>query len=242
MKLKSLLRESTQWKDITIEDIKKKLENSQQWYQRDYRSVLSVIVDFYDGSHGEENQKAIVGYINLLNQVGRKAIELTQEIPYVDVSYIAEVLLTQNEFHSKEEEFFPFPVYIAATPDEYGDWMTIGVMIDQQGKVVEIHEGNDEASPETINMVNKMLNPKGKQVRIYASHNRKLVQEIEISGHLPANLYVSPNREYAGGYTDLQGERSLFTGIIDINSVSQESHLDWRTLDKTKIEKFRWLS
>jgi hypothetical protein len=243
MKLKSLLRESTQWKDIAIEDIIRVYDKVKtDWSAREYRSVLSVIVDFYDGSQGEENQKAIIGYINLLNQVGRKIINLTQEIPYVDIKWVRECLLMQNDFKSTEDDFFPFPVYIAANPDQYGDWMTIGVMIDQHGKITEISEGNDEATPETINMVNKMLNPQGKKVRIYASHKREVVQQIEISEYLPANLYVSPDREYASGYLDMEGVRSLFTGIIDINSVSQESHLDWRTLDKTKIEKFRWLS
>lgn len=239
IKLSSLLKEShIPWSDITIDDIKEKYDKLNSWADREYISTLSIIIDYYNGDKGEEAKQEIIEYLRFINSVGKKVVNLMSHVPFVDIRFIKEYLLTQSEFHLKEDSFFPFPVYISASPE---DEMTIGIMIDQHGKVLEIHEGNDEATTETINMVNKMVNPKGKPVRIYASHNLKLVQEIEMSEYLPKNLYVSPDRTHASGHMDLNGERTMFTGIIDINSISQESDLDWRTLDKTKIEKFRWL-
>lgn len=238
IKLKPLLRESKEWSDITIKDVEGRL--SSRFIDREYASTLRTIENFYY-SDDEENRKAILGYLSLLNIVGKQALQLTSQIPYVDVGWIKQYLLSQSEFKTKEEEFFPFPVYVAANADEFGDYNTIGILIDQHGKALEIHEGNDEATSETINMVNKMVIPQGKKVRIYACHNSKLVRQIEISEYLPKDLYVSPYRNHASGYMDLHGERSMFTGIIDISYVNQESDLDWRTLDKTKIEKFRWL-
>jgi hypothetical protein len=90
-------------------------------------------------------------------------------------------------------------------------------------------------------LANKLVNPTGKPVRIYAAHDTKIVQDIDINEYLPANLYVSPYLPHAQSYLDLKGERSLFTGIININDVSRESDLDWRTIGKTRINKFKWL-
>ena len=238
LRVASLLRESTQWTDITIENIEAKLsKSSKYWHDRDHERLLEILLDYYH-SGDEEKKKTMEGYLAMLNKVGRHIIELTSQIPNVDVGFVKQYLLSQTEFHDNEDAFYPFPVYVSASPN---DEMTIGIMMDKSGKVLEIHEGNDEATTETINMVNRMVHPQGKKVRIYASHNTKLVGDIEISEYLPKNLYVSTDRHHASGHMDLHGERSMFTGIIDINSISQESDLDWRTLDKTRIDKFRWL-
>jgi len=236
IKLKSLIKEDTaSWKDITIDDVESLL--SSRWVDRDYSSTLRTIQDFYYDDD-KSKQQLIVEYFELLNSVAKLVISLTRNIPHVDDKYIKRYLLSQNEFHTSPEEFFPFPVYVSATP---GDEDTIGIMIDKNGKVLEIHEGNDESSSETINMVNRMVNPSGKKVRIYGSHDTRLIHDIDEKGYLPKNLYVSPDKNHASGHLDLKGERSMFSGIIDINGVSQESDLDWRTMDKIKIEKFRWI-
>ena len=112
--------------------------------------------------------------------------------------------------------------------------------MDYNGKAIEIHEGNDEASSETIALANKLINPSGKQVRIYGMHGTEVCRKIEISGYLPPNLYVSPDRGHASRHWD-NTDRSMFTGIVDINDLSQESDLDWKSVGNTKIEKFRWL-
>jgi hypothetical protein len=154
-------------------------------------------------------------------------------------------LLELTEYRTNVEEFFPFPLYIAATRNADGDWAEIGVMVDHTGKVLEVHEGNDESSAETIALANKLVNPAGKKVRVYGHHSTKLCYKIEETGYLPPNLYVSPRKELSPNWghasADSQDERSMFTGIIDLNDVNQEDEVAWKTVGNTKIDKFRWL-
>ena len=130
------------------------------------------------------------------------------------------------------------PLYISSGPQ---DEATVGIMIDSDGRVLESHEGNDEATPETVQIVNRLVNPNGKPVRVYGLHGTELCHKIDETGYLPANLYVSPDRTHAGTHWQMGQDRSMFTGIINLNDVSQESEIDWKTMGNTKIEIFRWL-
>ena len=87
--------------------------------------------------------------------------------------------------------------------------------------------------------MNKLVSPSGKKVRIYGAHTNDLISNIDINGYLPKGLYVSPNRNHAEGYLDLEGKRTLFTGLINVNDVNQESSVDWKTIVQTKIDHFR---
>jgi hypothetical protein len=236
IKLKTLLLEN---ENISIDDVNALV--SSKWTSRDAISLLKTIEAFYYSDKPEEKGWA-EDYLNLLNKVFVYIVELAKKlnVPHVNEKMIKGYLLDQSEFKFKMEEFFPFPIYIAATPNVDGDWAEIGVMIDHSGKVLEVHEGHDESSPETISFANKLVNPSGKKVRIYGMHGTKVVQQIEMSEYLPANLYVSPDRGHASRHWD-NTDRSMFTGIVDINNLSQESEIDWKTMGPTKIEKFRWL-
>jgi hypothetical protein len=222
---------------ITIDDISM-LAHS-KWCSRDCVSLLKTVEQFYHGD--EKNKELAIEYINLLNKVMSYVIQITGnlDIPHINLKLIKNYLLEQQEFKFKMEEFFPFPIYIAATKNTDGDWAEIGIMINYQGNVLEIHEGNDEASTETIQLANKLANPRGKSVRIYGLHNTDLCRKIEANGYLPPNLYVSPDRGHSSRHWD-NTDRSMFTGIININDVSQESEIDWKTVGVTKIDKFRW--
>jgi len=232
--------------NITIDDLIDTLEYKIKYNDYDGQSLLKVLEDYYY-SNDETKKGYAQQYINLLNKIGNKAIELGNKLGsssnndvYIDIKAIKNQLLkNQTEFKFNIDDFFPFPLYISSSPS---DKATIGLLIDLNGKA-EYFEGNDEASIETINLVNKILNPQGKPVKIYASHNSKLVQQISQTGVLPKNLYVSPNKEHASKYMlDLTGEREIFTGIININDISQESEIDWKVInDNTKIEKFKYL-
>ena len=227
---------------ITIDDVMDIVSNSRaKWAFRDSLSLLRTLEQFYYSDKPEEKGWAD-DYLNLLNKVMAYGIEIANhlKIPYVDTNFFKTYLLDQSEFKIKPEEFFPFPLYIAATKNSDGDWATIGILVDYNGKAIEIHEGNDEASSETIALANKLINPSGKQVRIYGMHGTEICRKIEISGYLPPNLYVSPDRGHASRHWD-NTDRSMFTGIVDINDLSQESDLDWKSVGNTKIEKFRWL-
>ena len=224
---------------ITIDDISSRISN--KWTSRDSMSLLKTLEAFYYSDKEEEKGWA-TDYLNLLNKMLDYILEIVNklQIPHVNVKWLRDWLIEQSEFRMKPEEFFPFPLYISATPNTDGDWADIGITVDQNGKVLEIHEGNDEASSETIALANKLVNPSGKPVRVYGMHSTELCRKIEESGYLPANLYVSPDRGHSSRHWD-NTDRSMFTGIVNINDLSQESDLDWKTVSQTKIDKFRWL-
>ena len=230
--------------NITIDDVNALVSN--RWGNRDAISLLKTLQAFYYSDKPEE-KGWVEDYLNLLNKMMAYAITLGQNlgVPYVNVKSIRRYLLDQTDFKSKPEEFFPFPLYIAATKNADGDWADIGIMVDQSGKVLEIHEGNDEASPETIALANKLVNPSGKKVRVYGHHGTALCRKIEDTGYLPPNLYVSPRKDFSPNWghagADTQDDRSMFTGIIDLNDVNQEDEVAWKTVGNTKIDKFRWL-
>lgn len=237
--LKRLLLEEEQRLSITIDDVDALLRS--RWVNRDSVSLLKTLEAFYYSEKAEEQGWA-KEYIDILNKVMRHVLEIAKNlgVPHVSAGYIKSRLLDESEFRFKMEDFFPFPLYIAATPNADGDWAEIGVMVDHNGKVLEIHEGNDEASPETIALANKLVNPAGKAVRVYGMHGTAVCRKIEETGYLPANLYVSPDRGHASRHWD-NTDRSMFTGIVNINDLSQESDIDWKTVGNTKIDKFRWL-
>jgi hypothetical protein len=236
IKLKTLLLEN---ENISIDDVNALV--SSKWTSRDAISLLKTIEAFYYSDKPEEKGWA-ADYLNLLNKVFAYIIEVVKKlnIPHVNEKMIKGFLLDQSEFKFKMEEFFPFPIYVSATPNADGDWAEVGIMIDHNGKALEVSEGNDEASPETISLANKLVNPSGKKVRVYGMHGTKVVQQIESTEYLPANLYVSPDRGHSSRHWD-NTDRSMFTGVVDINDLSQESDLDWKTVGDTKIDKFRWL-
>lgn len=245
VKLKRLIREGVESQiGITIDDIV--AAASSKWGDRTAQITLGVIEDFYY-SEEPEKQRYAREYIDLLNKVlvvvGQIVGNL--KIPYVNFKLVKSYLLGMTEFRTKVEEFFPFPLYIAATRNADGDWAEIGVMVDSSGKVLEVHEGNDESSPETIALANKLVNPSGKKVRVYGHHSTKLCYKIEETGYLPPNLYVSPRKELSPNWghagIDLNDDRSMFTGIIDLNDVNQEDEVAWKTVGNTKIDKFKWL-
>ena len=224
---------------ITIDDVDDLLVSG--WANRDSVSLLKTLEAFYY-SNNPTNKGWVEDYLMILNKVMDLAIQIAKnlKVPHYDVKFIKKYLLSQSEFHMKPEEFFPLPLYIAATANADGDMAEIGIMVDQNGKVLEIHEGNDEASPETIALANKLVNPSGKKVRVYGIHGTAVCRKIEDTGYLPPNLYVSPDRAHAASHWD-NTDRSLITGIVDVNDLSQESDLDWKTVGNTKIDKFRWL-
>lgn len=239
IKLKSILRENEQL-NITIEDVESLIAS--KWTSQDVISLLRTIEEFYYSDNPKENGWA-KDYLNLLNEVMTKVIKLTKNlnVPHINIKFIKNNLLKQQgEFKFKVEEFFPFPVYVSAKPNVDGYWAEIGILIDQNGKVLEIFEGNDEASVETIQLVNQLVNPAGKSVRIYGLHNTNLCHKIKEEGYLPPNLYVSPDKEHASRHWD-NTDRSMFTGMVNINDLSQESEIDWKTIKKTKIDKFKWI-
>jgi len=154
--LKRLIKEDVDSQiGITIDDITASV--SSKWGDRTAKITLGVIEDFYY-SEDPKKQEYAREYIVLLNEVFSKVREIVDnlKIPYVNFKLVKSYLLELTEYRTKVDEFFPVPLYIAATRNADGDWAEIGVMVDYNGKVLEIHEGNDESSPETISLANKL--------------------------------------------------------------------------------------
>lgn len=237
--LKSILFENSDNLDITIEDVQSLA--SSRHLSWDVKGALSVLEDFYFDEDPQKQQYA-KDYLTLLNQVLEQGIKIAKglNVPHVNLHMLKSYLLHQQEFKTNVEEFFPIPLYISAKPNADGDWAEIGIMIDQNGKVLEIHEGNDECAPETASLANRLINPSGKKERIWGLHGTDVVRKIEKTGYLPANLYVSPDRGHSSRHWD-NTDRSMFTGIVDSNNLSKESDLDWKTIGPTKIERFQWV-
>jgi hypothetical protein len=147
---------------------------------------------------------------------------------FVNVTELRNRLL-ENISDESFELVFPIPVYVSGSKD---DKMTIGLLYHEDGNI-EMFEGNDEATEETIKKVNRIFG--GKKIRIYGSHNQKVVNTIVTSNMLPKNLYISPNREYASGY--FGSDRVVFSAVVDTSYINQESEYDWKTIEDTPIEK-----
>lgn len=183
-----------------------------------------------------EIKKYADGLMKTVNKTGELILRMLKRynIPYISMYELKHTLMGFDEDPRFPRDLFPVPVYVSANKK---DKMTIGLMLHVNGKL-EMFEGNDEASAETIDMVNKLLNPKGKPVKVYASHDEKIVSTIRDKNKLPANLYVSPDKSRAAGYWGK--DRILFSAVININDVSQESNVDWKTMKETNITGFKY--
>ena len=188
-----------------------------------------------------KTKKWAVDYINLRNEVLKKIINYTKSIPNANIEFQKKLLVTgegDEDVKTSVDSFFPVVVEVSASKD---DDMTISLSLESDGRFSGIFEGNDEASPETVKLVNKLINPSGKMVKVYGTHGRDVVRKIKETGTVPADIYLSPDREYSKGYQDLEGNRETFVGYVNSNSLNQESEVDWKTIEPTEIKNFRYL-
>lgn len=160
------------------------------------------------------------------------------DVPYIDsksalYSFLSDVEAFKENIH----DYFPVGLYVSASPT---DGNTVGVLVFYDGKI-ELFEGNDEASEDTYNLVDKLIGGEDKEVLIWGNHDSTLVRRIKETGRLPAGLYVSPNRQHASGHYELDStkERNLFSGKINLSNVRQESEVDWKTKKECVIKQVR---
>ncbi len=130
-------------------------------------------------------------------------------------------MTSTGEMYSKTFDETPMPVYVSASP---GDKMTIGLMPKEDGSF-EIFEGNDEASEETLDLVNELTGAGEKMVTVYGSHTPDVIERIQ-SGDIPEGIFVSPNKEYAESYWGK--DRDVVSFKIPLSRVSQHSDVDWQ--------------
>ena len=214
-----ILSEEKQDFNITI-DIIKNFESS---WRKEVANTARLLVDFYEGDD-EQLKKSANFVFDLYAKAAEKAVGLLGKVPYFDKSDLIEQMLSNEYFPVKVDDLFPMSVYVSASPT---DKATVGILIHANGKK-EMFEGNDEASAETYDLVDKLLGQGDEEVKVWGSHERELVLNIKEKQELPKGLFVSPSRQYAAGYFDLEGDRVLFSCKIKKSYVRQESELDWK--------------
>lgn len=231
--IESLLAESFK---ITSKDLSAMARMRDRDLQRNADDLLDYLSGEYESPYHDVDPKAMKRdaehLLDKLSTAGQKAVSLIKG-GHVDQDGLKRTLIGRSQERLFEDPW-PIPVYVSSGPS---DRDTIGLIVHENGKL-EMFEGNDEASPDTIELVNDLLGLGGKKATVYASHNEDVVDKIKQHNELPANLYVSPNKSHAAGYWG--EDRVLFSCEISMSAVSQESHVDWRTLKPTKINKFRY--
>ena len=216
---------------ITPDFIKNFYENYSRKNYGTEDNLYSVVGSLY--YYLDKDEQFVINYLNKLSEIGTKIIELflNKYGLYVNQSEMRVRLL-----ESIDDEFkvgYPIPIYVSGSPE---DKMTIGLAYHEDSRI-EMFEGNDEASEDTIKKINRVLG--GKKIRIYGSHNQQTVNHIIATRMLPQNIYVSPEKDYASGY--FGEDRVLFSGIVDSSYLNQESEYDWKTMEETPIEKIRYV-
>lgn len=226
--IESVLSESFKIDDSDL----KRIDSRYSKWDRDLGRNLDILYDYADKDPDDHKK-----FLALLSRVGAKAISHVKA-PHIDEDGLKRYLLGRPTLFDKymhgESAMWPVPVYVSASSS---DKATIGLLVHEGGKL-EMFEGNDEASPDTIELVNDLLGLGSKKQVVYGSHNSDVVDKIKQHNELPANLYVSPNKSHAAGYWG--EDRVLFSVEIPMSAVSQESHVDWRVIKSTKITKFKY--
>jgi hypothetical protein len=142
------------------------------------------------------------------------------DVPYSKTDLQRRLLTSDALMEGKPEDVYPVPVYVGAE----GDPNTVGLLLHQNGNF-EHFEGNDESTPQTLDLVNKLLGNADKEVRVYTSQPADVIARIK-EGDIPHGIFVSPDRAHAASYW---GEgRDVTSFKIPMNRVAQHSDIDWQ--------------
>ncbi len=205
--------------------------------EMNYKSIVQTYkfyVDFYYKS--EENRKYMEDVFNQMSSVANSVLDKLKQVPYIDEKNLKKDLLFRETdmglgMVRDMNNIYPIIVYVSA-----GDRNTIGLKLDENGKF-SMFEGNDEASMETLNLVNK-LTEEDREIRLYASHDFDVVEKIRETNTLPSNLFLSPNKPHAQSYWGKK--RQLFSCLVNLKYINQTSEIDWQTTSEVKIRGFRY--
>lgn len=201
---------------ITFDDIARLAQASEGrgfGFDSDYRMTLGVLYDL-----GLKDPQWMDGMLGKLNDTYNQVLDMVDGSE-VDPGLTAEVIRSAMQIETGEN--WQIPVYVYAPGDKAG---SIGLLANKDGEL-KMFEGNDEASPETIDLANKLLGIGDETIKVWSSQPAEIVKQIR-AGNIPDGIYVSPNRNHAAGYW---GEgRELVSLEIPRSRISQESEVDWR--------------
>jgi len=227
------------FKEYLLESVNESIE-----FTKSVKFTVSDLKSIYGWIRCDRDMKSVIDYV--LDTNPDDTLKLIQGA-YNSVYGIIQKKTKSKLYFSKFDFLGQFLTY-----DEVDDWpMFLNVkgtvklddgidLIIHKGGKIEIHEGNEEASPETMRIVNDILGLGDKEERIYGSHGKDVVEMIEKTKKLPIDLYVSPSKKYVEGFW---GEnRTMFTGLVKLKYINQESTVDWRIIDKNvPISKLKLL-
>jgi phage/plasmid primase-like uncharacterized protein len=197
---------------IVVSDYDALLQKQGRWLKMDERVTVETMAENADKAWVAE----IIGD---LNKVVRRVEQVLDGVSY-DARDLKKRLLLLSLPESGKISPWPVPVYVSADNDAN----TIGLLMAQDGKM-EMFEGNDEATPATLDLANRLLGVGDTKVRVWTSQPSDVVLRIR-AGDIPAGIFVSPSKEHAAGYW---GEgRELISLRIPLSQLAQQSEVDWQ--------------
>lgn len=229
MKFKRYIIESKNRFVVTIRDIQQ-IASSSSVIDRDAIKTAKFLEDYWF----EQSKKEVSHFLKMYSNAGTKALRILGDVPYVDKKSLLINLLSTTLLPKKESDLWPIPLYISSSPS---DPHTVGILVHKSGKK-ELFEGNDEASPETYDLVDEILG-NVKEIRVYGFHGVDLFEKVKRKQILPAGIYMSPSKKYASGYWNLQQDRILFSCVALSNAFRKESEYDWKTKKDTKCKNIK---
>lgn len=217
-----------------------------KWYYENYTSKMRNISTFdnqnwnarwiyehYD-EYKDNYDTLFKDYETFVNDRLKELIDIGGHF-YYDRKGIVTTFLSSEDIY--ENDHWPFLIYVSGTGDN-GD--EIGLLM-HQNKQIEQFEGNEESSEQTDQLVNKLLGIGDKEIRVYGQHGEELVWKMKEENFLEKNIYVTPDKSYAEGYWHLEQNRLMFSCLVKLKHLKQESDVDWRVLEKVPVKNFKIL-
>jgi len=188
----------------------------------DEKIITNVLDEYWD----DPDTKKLIAIRNQVLEDVRKKL---QGIHY-DENNLKRRLLTYSLEVNDYASHFPAIVYVSSSPT---DEMTIGLELHQDGHF-EMFEGNEEATPETLDLVNNLLGVGNKKIRVWSNQSHEIAEKIR-AGTIPKGIFVSPKREVAEAYW---GEgRELVNFEIPLKNLSQVSDIDWQVRESVRQDQ-----
>jgi len=204
---------------ITRKDLDAVLNSS--YLSSDEKIIINVLDDYWD----DPDTKKLIAIRNQVLEDVRKKL---QGIHYDEKDLKRQLLTCSLEVYDYASHF-PAIVYVSSSPT---DGMTIGLELHQDGHF-EMFEGNEEATPKTLDLVNNLLGVGNKKIRVWSNQSHEIAEKIR-AGTIPKRIFVSPKREVAEAYW---GEgRELVSFEIPLKNLSQVSDIDWQVRESVKHE------
>lgn len=231
MKFSQFINESN-IKDFTIKDIENLERKS--YLSSDVKSNIEFLLEWYYDKDDKGN--FVKSFLDNLNKAKNNMIKLVgKKFNYIETYDILKNALEGIEFKNDWKEYFPMTIYVSS---DSNDKNTIGLEVDIKGNL-KMFEGNDEATQETLKMVNDVLYG-DRKITLYGSHNPELYHQMKETMTIPKGVFFSPDIKYAEKYMG-RPDRNLISVEVKYSDFNQTSEYDWVATKDAKIYKLRFI-